>query len=103
MEFGNALPYDIVISGSNNKGFIVKTGCCTSVFTDKKVMLAAIEDYINDPEKMKKAYNESNQGPISGPVALDSGPAGICFTEAERGNTLRVSQEDCSPEGRSRR
>ena len=91
MEFGNALPHDINISGSGNKGFIVRVGCCTAVFTDKKEMLNAIEDYINDPKKMEKAYNESNQGPT-------------CFNaNAPVENSLRITQEDCCQEERSRR
>ena len=60
MEFGNALPYDINISGTGNKGFIVRVGCFTGAFTSVKTMLAAIEDYINDPKKMEKEYNNSN-------------------------------------------
>jgi len=60
MEFGNALPHDIKISGSHNKGFIVKAGCCTAVFTEKEALLKAIGEYIDDPEGMEKAYNKSN-------------------------------------------
>ncbi len=81
MEFGNALPYDINIRGSHNKGFIVKAGCCTLVFTDKKVMLNAIEDYINDPKKMEEEYNKLNK---------DARPQAVCST---RGDVIR---EDCS-------
>jgi len=60
IEFGNALPHDIHIIGSANKGFIVKVGCSTSVFSDKEDMIHAIRKYINDPDKMEKLYNESN-------------------------------------------
>lgn len=59
MEFKNPLPYEINISGSANGGFIVQVGCCTCTFSDKNTMLAAIEDYTNDPKKMEEAYNES--------------------------------------------
>lgn len=61
MELGNVLPHPITIEGSSNKGFIVKTGCCICVFTNKEVMLDAIEEYINDTEKMEKAYKASNK------------------------------------------
>jgi len=60
MEFGNALPHDIKISGSHNKGFIVKAGCCTAVFTEKEALLKAIGEYIDDPNGMEKKYNDSD-------------------------------------------
>jgi hypothetical protein len=60
MEFGNALPYDIKISGSHNKGFIVKAGCCIAIFTEKEKLLEAIGEYIDDPKGMEKKYNESD-------------------------------------------
>ncbi len=73
MEFGNALPYDINIRGSHNKGFILKAGCCTLVFTDKKTMLNAIADYINEPEKMEKEYNKLNRDERPQPVSSTRG------------------------------
>jgi len=63
MIFKNPLPYEIHISGSSNDGFIVKVGCCTAVFTSVKEMLAAIEEFINDPDAMEKKYNKSNSAP----------------------------------------
>jgi len=59
IEFKNPLPYDIKISGSANGGFILQAGCCTCTFTDKNTMLAAIEDYINDPKGVEEKYNEA--------------------------------------------
>lgn len=95
MEFGNPLPYDIVITGSNNKGFIVKTGCCTSVFTDKKAMLSAIEDYINDPAKAEKEYNVSNNNCPRNALAVDTHGTGLAI-----GHTTRNHEptEDCGGE-----
>ena len=86
--FENPLPYDIRIAGSANKGFILNAGCCTCVFTDKKEMLKAIEDYINDPKKMEKAYNESNKH--ARPQVVESG---VGFRAG--GNTLAISEDCC--------
>lgn len=69
MEFGKALPYDIVISSSANQGFKVKVGCCESVFSNKEDLKAALAEYIDDPESMEKKYNESNQN--NGPDAVE--------------------------------
>ena len=97
--FENPLPYDIRIVGSANKGFILTAGCCTCVFSDKKELLNGIEDYINDPEKMEKAYNESTKH--ARPQVVESG-VGMA-----QGNTLAVPmssgdccQEDCGPDQR---
>ena len=50
MEFGKALQYDIKISTSSNKGFIVKVGCCTCIFSNKENLLSALKEYLDDPE-----------------------------------------------------
>jgi len=100
MEFGNALPHDINISGSSNKGFIVRAGCCTAVFTDKKKMLNAIEDYINDPEKVEKAYNASN-GPRNVPMAGNALAVGAqTMAVEERPMDDCCQTEDCGPDTR---
>jgi len=98
MEFGNPLPYDIVITGSNNKGFIVKTGCCTSVFTNKKVMLAAIEDYINDPKKAEKDYNESTNNCRVGAVRFTTDGTQAGLTISNRHEPMEERRCDCQTE-----
>jgi len=80
--FENSLPYDIRISGSANKGFILNVGCCTCVFTNKKEMLSAISDYIDDPKKMEKEYTQSTQN--LRPPAADARPQ----VDEGRGNAL---------------
>jgi hypothetical protein len=62
MEFGTELPYEIKITCSSNKGFIVKVGCCTCVFSNKEDLLSALKEYLDDPEGMEKKYNEANKG-----------------------------------------
>jgi len=100
MEFKNALPHDINISGSSNNGFIVKAGCCTAVFTDKKAMLNAIEDYINDPEKVEKEYNASNGAPRNVPMAGNALAAGRTMAVEEGPMDECCKTEDCAPDVR---
>ncbi len=101
MEFGNSLPHDINISGSNNKGFIVRAGCCTSVFTDEKKMLEAIAEYIKDPAKAQKEYNESNSGPMNTNAMIDTSGSGLAIrTDSPHGHTENC---DCQAEEPDRR
>ena len=88
--FENPLPYDIKITGSANRGFILTAGCCTCVFTDKQTMLKTIEDYIDDPKKMEKEYNEAMRHARPQPVesGIGYGPGHI------HNNTLAVPMPD---------
>lgn len=103
MEFGNPIPYDIRITGAHNNGFIVDVGCFRGVFTDKKVMLAAIEDYINDPKKMEQQYNDSNANrnvtagePAAGEALnrRSDGPMEDCGCETVEPDQARVGYID---------
>ncbi len=105
MEFGKAIPHDIHITPVSNNGFIVKVGCCTCAFTDKKEMIAAIIEFIDKPEETEKRYNVSSG--CDGPP-----PEGqIMATNVERGRaeirsgggSNRGVTEDCISEERSRR
>lgn len=58
MDFGKAIKYDIIIKASGNNGFIVTAGCGTFVFSDKKSLLRALDDYISDPKGCEAAYNK---------------------------------------------
>lgn len=62
LEFGRAIPRDIKITPSDNKGFIVKCGCGTFAFSNKDDMLVAMKEFIGDPETVEKRYNDSNVG-----------------------------------------
>jgi len=103
MEFGNALPYEIRISGSHNKGFLVHVGCCMCVFTDKKTMLAAIEDYINDPKKMTLEYNQS-RGVDETTANCEPPTTGISIGPAQNvkfscpTNEVNYIEDDCEEE-----
>ena len=96
MEFGNALPHDIKISGSHNKGFIVKAGCSISVFSTKKDLLEAIGEYIDDPKAMEKKYNKSNVAPQE--LATDS-PSSSELRPIPNSN----QEEQCNEESPDRR
>ena len=94
IEFGNALPHDIHITGSANKGFIVKAGCSVCTFSDKKEMLEAIEHYIDDPDKMEKLYNDSTKH--LRPQAADCG--GRSMVGAAERNQVMATEDCCQDE-----
>jgi len=64
MDFGKALPYDINITSSANNGFIVRVGCCEVVFSSRSEVIAALTEYITEPEKVEQQYNKVN-GPMN--------------------------------------
>lgn len=62
MELGYAIPYDIHIRRSANKGFIVKVGCGEFVARNKTELLNDLGNYIEDPEKWEQEYKKKCSG-----------------------------------------
>jgi hypothetical protein len=60
MDFGKSIPYDINVKPTTNKGFIVKVGCATLAFSDSEGLLQFLREYLANPEKVEKEYNEAN-------------------------------------------
>ena len=58
MEFKKAIPREVVIQPTHNGGFIVHTGCCQLAFSEPEDLLTALRQYLIDPEKAEKSYNE---------------------------------------------
>lgn len=58
MKLGYAIPRDVTIKPSCNLGFIVKVGCAQLVAADKSALLDGLTEYLNDPEKWEKEYND---------------------------------------------
>ena len=92
VEFGMAIPYDIRITGSANKGFILTVGCCTCAFTDIEDVLEAIKEYVKDPKAMEAAYNEAMKH--ARPQIVEGG---IGYGSDERRNTLAVPMNEAEP------
>lgn len=92
--FGSPIPYDIRITGSSNKGFIVAVGCATLTFTDTEEMIHAIREYIQDPEGVEKAYNNSKQ---SNDVIEDTS------NRQYHTHSHTPMNEECSPDSECRR
>lgn len=65
IDFGKVSRYNIVIKSSDNNGFIVEVGCCTTVFNDIPTMLDAIESYLTKPEETLKEYYEKVDHPVN--------------------------------------
>jgi len=107
--FGNPLPYDIHIAGSANMGFILKCGCCTCSFSDKKEMIQAIEQYIDHPEEMEKKYHDSRkndrpQEVYGGGNTLAAGRGSMGpYPTNEVMEDCGCQQEDTGPDERARR
>jgi len=62
MELGYAIPYDIHIRRSANKGFIVTIGCGDFVARSKAELLNELVNYIEYPEKWEREYNKNCSG-----------------------------------------
>ena len=94
MEFGKALPYDIKITPTHNKGFIVKVGCCTAVFTDKKSLIGALDEYLSDPSGIEQLYISKcalvDAVRVERPSPPEGRPLGrnLVSSEGDQGNCL---------------
>lgn len=58
MELGKAINYEIHIMPSANKGFVVHIGCGMFVAADKASLKDQLGEYLDNPQKFEKAYNE---------------------------------------------
>jgi len=58
MTIGRATPHEIVITPSDNMGFIVTIGCARLVAADNNALLEKIGNYLKDPEHWERKYNE---------------------------------------------
>ena len=63
MEFGKIINREIVISPSDNMGYVVTVGCGRFIYTDKKALVADLEAYLNDPQKYENDYNTKQDTP----------------------------------------
>lgn len=59
MEFKKAIPYQISITASANNCYMVECGCVKLAFTEPKALTNALLEYLKDPEKAEKEYNEA--------------------------------------------
>ena len=59
MNFGKVFEHEIVIQPSSNNGFVVRVGCGLFVYNSLRSMLKDLREYLSDPQKFEKEYNES--------------------------------------------
>lgn len=57
MKLGRIIERHISIKPSSNNGLIVTVGCGIFVFADKESFLAALSEYLDNPESYEKQYN----------------------------------------------
>jgi hypothetical protein len=60
MKFGKAINHEIRITPTNNNGFIAKVGCATFCYSDKESLLKDFDEFLSDPMKLEKEYNETD-------------------------------------------
>ena len=63
VEFNRRIPYSVVINPSINNGFIVRVGCAELHYQSVGVMLDDIRDYLEDPDRTIRAYNQAMEVP----------------------------------------
>jgi Fe-S-cluster formation regulator IscX/YfhJ len=59
MNFGRVMNHSIQIEPSENNGFFVTVGCRRFAYTDKKDLIADLETFLDDPERMEQEYNKA--------------------------------------------
>ena len=82
MEFKLAIPRDIVISPSHNNGFTVTTGCCRLVFADRAELIAALGEYLADPDGHEKKYGNNTGEADARPQEVVGSGSGVRLNEA---------------------
>jgi hypothetical protein len=85
MEFKKAIKYDITIKASLNGGYFVEVGCCKLAYTDPKQLTKDLLDYLQEPEKVEKAYNELQPNP-SADVSFDVSQSHGAFAQSLSNN-----------------
>jgi hypothetical protein len=76
-------------------GYVVNIGCQTAGFSNKKDLIAAITEYVNDPEKTEKKYYKETAPPPAqwGTATYATIPEGITLvggnTTASQTATVR--------------
>jgi hypothetical protein len=64
MKFGKAINYIITITPTINKGFIAKVGCAIFCYSDAGALLKDLDEFLSDPIKLEKEYNEKTNGDV---------------------------------------
>ena len=71
MNLGKVIDHNIIIEASANNGFFVIVGCCRLAYTDKNQLIADLDEFLNDPERVEKEYTRTCSMPD---VAQDEAP-----------------------------
>ena len=68
VRIGRAMDYDIVISASDNLGFIVKIGCATAVAEDEAHLFEVLKTYLSDPKAAGMMYAKNSRATEERPL-----------------------------------
>ena len=69
MKLGKTINHKITIEPTQNHSFYVRVGCGRFAFQNGVDLLGALGEYLDNPEKWEKEYNEVGGGPQT--VAAD--------------------------------
>ena len=58
MKIKKAIKHVISIQPTSNSAYIVRVGCALLAYQDPKELARDLLDYLQDPEKHEKEYNE---------------------------------------------
>lgn len=76
MRFEKAIPYDILIRGTPNQGFIVEVGCVKVAYAQAETLLNDLTEYLKYPKEVEKQYNHD----ISSLGRVHIGPGAPIFS-----------------------
>ena len=84
--FKKAIPFNIEISASCNRGFIVKVSCATLVFVDSDSLLRDLKKYLDDPNELLEKYEKH-----TGSLTESRGSQGLSSEMPELRTTIEGS------------
>jgi len=71
VKFKRTLPFDVLISGAANGGYVVRVGCCTMCYgqakAEREALLRDLSQYLLQPIETIEAYENSSAYPLNVP------------------------------------
>jgi hypothetical protein len=94
MKLKKRISRDITIKASENNGFIVEVGCARLSYSDHHEMCRDLADYLSNPEKCEKVYNEQCVSWGTSPVEAGLGGYETHYTNQIYGQAGRFGSKE---------
>jgi hypothetical protein len=95
VNFKKISNHSIRIRHTINGGMIVKVGCAELIFNNYIVMLEAMREFYDDPQKMESAYNKAMSEVNGGePLNVPTATIGIRSTDRFDENEPQEDSQD---------